>query len=525
MENRIFGPPGTGKTHRLSLIVEESRRTYGENLLLASFTRAAARVLAARIPIQESKIGTLHAHAFRALSHPKIAELQAKSFSEAHKGMEVEPQPGVMDDPGQIGSQAAPGTRYLGEANAYRARRIPHPWPNSGVELFWRQWQAWKDDCGFLDFTDLIEKALLDVAHAPSKPLIGFFDEVQDFTALELALVRKWGGEMLAYYLAGDDDQCIYSFKGADPEGFIDETIKSEDAFLTQSYRLPRAIHDLAATTVDRLSFRKEKLFGPRDADGAVLRHRANFRSPASMVPEILGKLRGSDDSVMVLASCGYMLETVIRDLKAAGVPIHNPYRKTAGHWNPLDHGEGRRLAAYLRPDAKTHGALAEDWSYKEIDLWLERVDAKEYCQHGMKTEIQRLAKEKISQDERPGFDVVNRIFKPGVQWWSGRPETLRTLYRPEHRAKLDYPLSVISEFGREAIVSEPRVTVGTIHSVKGGEADHVYLFPDLSSISVEQESDVNGVDANIRMMYVGATRARETLTLMRQWGPNAFRF
>jgi superfamily I DNA/RNA helicase len=62
-------------------------------------------------------------------------------------------------------------------------------------------------------------------------------------------------------------------------------------------------------------------------------------------------------------------------------------------------------------------------------------------------------------------------------------------------------------------LLEDPGVVVGTIHSVKGGQADVVYLFPDLSRAGNAQY-DVAGVfrDSVIRLFYVGATRARETL-------------
>jgi superfamily I DNA/RNA helicase len=54
---------------------------------------------------------------------------------------------------------------------------------------------------------------------------------------------------------------------------------------------------------------------------------------------------------------------------------------------------------------------------------------------------------------------------------------------------------------------------VGTIHSVKGGQADVVYLFPDLSKAGDAQYHQHGPArDSVIRVFYVGATRARETL-------------
>jgi superfamily I DNA/RNA helicase len=77
------------------------------------------------------------------------------------------------------------------------------------------------------------------------------------------------------------------------------------------------------------------------------------------------------------------------------------------------------------------------------------------------------------------------------------------------------YPMQVYARGGREALDKDPRIVVGTIHSVKGGEADVVYLFPDLSIAGGREWGVVGrGRESVRRLFYVGATRARETLVL-----------
>ena len=77
------------------------------------------------------------------------------------------------------------------------------------------------------------------------------------------------------------------------------------------------------------------------------------------------------------------------------------------------------------------------------------------------------------------------------------------------------YPIRVYKAGGRQAVVQSPQITVGTIHSVKGGEADVVYLFPDLSIAGGrEWGSRGRGRESVRRLYYVGATRAKETLIL-----------
>ena len=61
--------------------------------------------------------------------------------------------------------------------------------------------------------------------------------------------------------------------------------------------------------------------------------------------------------------------------------------------------------------------------------------------------------------------------------------------------------------------MDQPKVVVGTIHSVKGGESDVVHLFPDISQAGDAQYQRCGAPrDSVIRLFYVGATRARETL-------------
>ena len=55
-----------------------------------------------------------------------------------------------------------------------------------------------------------------------------------------------------------------------------------------------------------------------------------------------------------------------------------------------------------------------------------------------------------------------------------------------------------------------PRITVSTIHGSKGGEADNVVLFTDLST-AADEAMQINPDDMH-RVFYVGVTRTRKNL-------------
>jgi len=58
-----------------------------------------------------------------------------------------------------------------------------------------------------------------------------------------------------------------------------------------------------------------------------------------------------------------------------------------------------------------------------------------------------------------------------------------------------------------------PRITVSTIHGSKGGEADNVVLFTDLSP-AADADMRVNADDVH-RMFYVGVTRTKQNLYIV----------
>jgi len=93
-------------------------------------------------------------------------------------------------------------------------------------------------------------------------------------------------------------------------------------------------------------------------------------------------------------------------------------------------------------------------------------------------------------------------------------------------KSALEFPLRVIRRRGAEALKQRPQVVLGTIHSVKGAEATVVYLLPDLSPMGMmEWNGGLEHRDAIIRQMYVGMTRAKDTLVMLSAEGNNYVKF
>jgi superfamily I DNA/RNA helicase len=90
----------------------------------------------------------------------------------------------------------------------------------------------------------------------------------------------------------------------------------------------------------------------------------------------------------------------------------------------------------------------------------------------------------------------------------------------PWHKALLRMPAEELSYIlairqRGESLTGSPSVRLSTIHGAKGGQADHVCVLTNMTMRS-QQELEKKP-DDELRVWYVGATRARERLTVVGQ--------
>lgn len=537
----VLGPPGTGKTTFLTGSVKNTALLRGSNnVVVASFTTAAAAELQGRgLPLPKSQIGTLHSLAYRALERPPIAEEQLDDWNAHHPAyaLTASGRKTNVDDGQPVEASAGgatEGDQLAAALDSLRARMVPvEKWPRD-VALFSAVWETWKRANDVVDFTDMIAHALEVIEIAPSNPDVGFFDEVQDFTPLELALIRKWGRHMERMVLAGDDDQSIYGFKGATPEAWLGTKIPDSDKIvLSQSWRIPAAVHRCAEHWIRQVTIREEKRYDPRDLEGLVRHIPASYQHPQMLADEIERSLQTTDytqtddgeverpATVMVLASCGYMLDPVKHELRKRGVPFHNPYRRTRGDWNPMKPAapgqvsSRERLLSYLVLDERDDvglGDLSRPWTGEDIRRWSEVVKKQGIFRRGAAGAIDALPSGEVDFDDLAALFAneveLEQCVTPDLGWFE------RNLLAGK-RAGMTFPIEVAKARGARALLEEPRVVLGTIHSVKGGQASVVYLIPDLSSRGSNEWRQIGPpADGIRRQFYVGMTRARRELAV-----------
>ena len=83
-------------------------------------------------------------------------------------------------------------------------------------------------------------------------------------------------------------------------------------------------------------------------------------------------------------------------------------------------------------------------------------------------------------------------------------------------RKRINYLRAVMREGNK--LEDKPRIEVSTIHASKGGERDNVMLLTDLSYGPYKSSTETQqGRDDEARVFYVGMTRAKKKLVIVRR--------
>lgn len=515
-------PVSTGKTTYLASRVRAAAEQYGpQGALVCSLTRAAAEEAGGRDTgiLDPDMVGTLHAHCYRALGRPKLVDAKAiETWNAENPALTLSGDGlGDSDETGQRIAKTV-GDRQMARLDLARSKRLAEAMIPSDVAAFGKRWAAFKAEAEVVDFTDLIELGISSLPLPPHGPSVIYVDEAQDLSRLELDLVERWAAHVEHVRLVGDADQCLYSWRGADPAVLAGRP----DKVLGQSHRVPRAVHEVAMTWIARSASHRPIEYLPTAEPGTVTRSLVTYRQPERLLSLIEDRL-SAGQSVMLLGACSYMLDPACKVLRNAGIPFHNPF---AARWNPLTPNNGvsarERLLGFVRAES-----LADFKAFVPLLRSCDK-DGSGPLARGAKKAIDDLA------DDAPD-DLAARVIReafraealpflarggdlgPALEWFEAN-------LLPSKGETALYPLRVLRQRGLDVLAAEPDprkqrrgwAVIGSVHSVKGGEADVVVVWPDLSP-SGWQEFNTPGWahrDAIWRLFYVAATRARRELVI-----------
>lgn len=508
---RVVGIPGAGKTTLLKRQVEAWHERDGiepERMVLTSFTRAAANILRGRIPVPTQNASTLHSFAFRGLNRPPIAEADKALVEQWNSqpiplewkvgGKKTAVEESVYTDLLTETPALQEYTLYRSDPSRFRAYGLK--WAK-----FIAAWEDFKQQTGSIDFQDMIDLALTDLDVCPGDPDCFVVDEAQDLNPTQWALVHKWGNEAYhRFVVAGDPAQCLFSFVGARPDELLEPLPAEQHHLLGHSWRNPPAVMEVANYWLSKHSgtMMQGRISEPNNAEGKVYRlPGVMWTEPEGLVANVLQDSAEGKTS-MILAGCGYTLKDTLTALREFGVPFHNPYRPAEGKWNPLVRREdtttsAQRIRLFMEGRGQT-GARAT--------TWLEKLPA------ALFQGTRKAALELVGAMSR--VESLEPILHPAgaAAWAAGDGEWYVKAFPERDRKPLAYAWQIYRR-DPKLLDAPPSAIIGTVHSVKGGEADRVYLFPDMPKHVIDDAHEYQSErDAIIRMVYVAISRARENV-------------
>ena len=492
MKTIILGPPGTGKTTTLLNLVEDFLRDGVDIKKIGyfSFTKKAAweathraeekfMIDAKEIP----NFRTLHSFAFRMLSMNKERVMKHADYRDfgLRCGIPIKTA-WYSDEDGVFNSD----NEYLRLINKARVLEIPvldlYDKNEHQIDierdllyLLDQELIRYKQEKGLYDYDDMLEQFVRqDIS--PSFDVL-FIDEAQDLSPLQWRMVRTLWKKANKTYIAGDDDQAIFRWAGADVDTFIalKEEVDHVDT-LNQSYRIPGGpIHELSQKIIRNVTNRFDKEYTPRQEMGDLTRY-----TDVTQVDMSQGEW-------LVLSSANYFLDDIKELCELQGWYYAHKSKNSV----KVD------LLLAIQAWEKWRGSetLLPVASIKNIYSYLGDNVTKGY----------RMGKTMDENEE--GYYIQECMDDHGLQtddvWFKAF-------------AGLDvntenYIRNMLAN--KEKITQTPRIILSTIHAAKGGEADNVLILPDITKSAVNN-NDINPDELH-RLFYVAVTRAKKSLHIL----------
>jgi len=389
-------------------------------------------------------------------------------------------------------------------------------------------------------------------------------DEYQDTNRVQYELLRLLVGPQHNICVVGDEDQSIYRWRGADVSillSFSRDFPNAKVIRLERNYRSTQSILDAAGAVVKNNSERLGKTLRAEISGGPNLGYfeARDAQAEAEFVAEQLQKLLDDDSS----QTCAVEYRTNFQSRAFEEVFRRRGVRyKLVGGFSFYKRAEVQDALAYVRlamhPDddiaflrvlnvpprgigKTTLESLREAARKSSASLWTTMEDFVTANGTGRAVTPLRAFMELIGRLQAALTEKEPADFLRFVLDETGYMTMLRDRNTPEDVARLenleelaravaesmDAGESFTDFLDAAALVSDadsfegkPGVTLITLHSTKGLEFDHVFLTgmeegicPHSRSIN---DADHKSIEEERRLVYVGMTRARKTLTLTR---------
>lgn len=533
---QLIGGAGTGKTTELLRIMEAALEALGGDPLklgFASFTRAARAEAVTRAAkawgVEESLLSvrgwfrTVHSTVYRCLGVTAGALLTEKQadiewLSNA-LGVKLGTQ---MDD--DVGRQSYIGDPVVASAlNCWalcrsslmpldevvrRARRADDSVPDyAAIVRIAERYETAKRLDDRLDFSDMLMR-FAGVGVSPTEGVFHrtpegdlpevaawLFDEQQDASPLlDAACKRLVSAPTVKWcYVVGDPFQAIYGFAGSSAECFL-AWDAAKKRTMPKSYRCPAPILELGERCLRRMhNGYFDRGIAPADHEGSV--------TELGSIEDAVRRVDPREDWLLI-ARTNYQANRLFSEMALQGKPV----KWTTSVEGPTSRSLGLQ-ALYVLENGEPVTGL--QWS-KALELLPQKNRDKEsVISRGTKTAWKK--PETVAQ-----WDLIF----PNELEEVGATEMLQAAIASGQWVAL---VDRGAEWRRQAdkwgaeLAAEPRVRVGTIHSVKGAEADNVALLTTTSRRVEQSDEDAAQHDEECRIAYVAVTRARRNLYVINE--------
>jgi len=481
ISRKLFGPPGTGKTTKLLKYVKTFLKlgTPIDKIGYFAFTTKAAneaidRMLDYHTAFQRKDLKyfrTLHSLAFTRLGLKKSEVLQDEHYEDIGRrlGIQMTVYSNGQETTGFVDSSS----EYFNLINAARIKEISieeeyntdmysQDMNKQLLQIISDELQNYKDSYKLVDFTDMIER--FNVSKLCPNFDVVFIDEAQDLSPIQWKMVDIIRKNSKYVILAGDDDQAIYGWAGANVKKFQQE-ISKKDIILPQSYRVPQSVQNLADKILDLISPNRRVLknWKARDERGVV-----NYIVDIEDVPLHEGNW-------LVLARYNDRLSKLMPSLKDRGIYFQYKGRKSY------------KVSLFRTILNYTRWQKGELLSLSEVKDILECIGSN------------------LKPTEEKMYDLSEFGLDKTVNWFDE--------FQVDYEECL-YIREMLS-YG-EKLSQDARVKLSTIHAAKGGEADNVLLILDnTKTIREASEKSIDKFDEEHRVWYVGVTRTKQNLYIM----------
>jgi len=485
MKTIVIGPPGTGKTTTLLNLVDKYlKKTDPNKIGYFAFTQKAAYEARDRamekFNLTEDDLPyfrTLHSLAFRRLGIQKDNVMQRSHYEALGKELAfpVDYEDNMVDMNGIFSTKSdylriiqLSKLRNISLEKQYDLKEHTQDVEFDKLKIISSELERYKKEYNLIDFNDMI----LDFTKSDTCPKfdVVFIDEAQDLSLMQWDMAKIIWDKSTDNYIAGDDDQAIFKWAGADVNSFI--TLGGEFIKLTQSYRIPAKVHEFAMKIINKVGNRIPKNWRPKTVEGKLSTY-SDFRH-----------IDMSKGEWLVLARTRSMLNDLENTIYQNGLYYKNKYKKSY---------EQDLYEAITEWESWRKGETLDYTRIKRIYSYMDES-------HANKKSLVLLNKDNfysLEQCKNKYGLMVDDV------WYNA--------FNNAPSKKVNY-IRKMRQNG-EQLNKKPRILLSTIHGVKGGEADNVILLTDLSRQTLKEYERVPD-DVN-RLFYVGATRTKDHLHII----------